>query len=112
MVKIPFRNVIGNSMYCMVTTRLDIAIVVGVVVQFSNNLGLMHWHVVKRLFSHIYKGFKVLCCTIRLVLVLRKPWSFFGFCDSNWGGDIYSKRSTTNYVFLLGETTISWASKK
>jgi hypothetical protein len=30
-------------------------------------------------FSHIYRGFKVLCCTIQLVLVLRKPWSFLVF---------------------------------
>jgi hypothetical protein len=47
MAKIPHRNVIGNFMYYIVTTRLDITIVVGVVVQFFNNLGLAHWHVVK-----------------------------------------------------------------
>jgi hypothetical protein len=47
MPKISYRNVIGNLMYCMVTMRLDKAIVVGVVVQFFNNLGLAHWHVVK-----------------------------------------------------------------
>lgn len=53
MAKIPYRNVIGNFMYCMVTMRLDITIVVGVVVQFLNNLGLVHWYVVKRLFTYL-----------------------------------------------------------
>jgi hypothetical protein len=47
MAKIPYRNVIGNLMYCTLTMKLDIAIVVGVVVQFFNNLGVVHWHVVK-----------------------------------------------------------------
>ncbi len=30
MAKIPYRNVIGNFMFCMVTMKLDIVIVVGV----------------------------------------------------------------------------------
>jgi hypothetical protein len=63
-------------------------------------------------FSHICKGFKVLCYIIQLVLVLRDLWSFFCFCDSNWGGNIDTQRSTTSYVFLLGGTAISWASRK
>jgi hypothetical protein len=43
---------------------------------------------------------------------IEKALEFFGFCDFNWGGDIDTKRSTTNYVFLLGGAAISWVGKK
>jgi hypothetical protein len=34
------------------------------------------------------------------------------FCDSDWGGNVDTRRSTTSYVFLLGGAAVSWASKK
>jgi hypothetical protein len=36
----------------------------------------------------------------------------FGFCDSNWGGDVDTRKSTNGYVFLFGGTIVFWASKK
>jgi hypothetical protein len=35
----------------------------------------------------------------------------YGFCDSDWGGNVDTRRSTS-YVFLLGGVVVSWASKK
>lgn len=43
-----------------------------------------------------------------------KSIDLLGYCDSDWGGD-YSRKSTTGYVYLLGnqetKTAISWNSK-
>ena len=33
-----------------------------------------------------------------------------GYVDADFAGDIDSKKSTTGFVFSLGDTTISWAS--
>ena len=34
-----------------------------------------------------------------------------GYCDADWGGDYSTRRSTTGYVFLFGNSPISWSSK-
>jgi len=35
-----------------------------------------------------------------------------GYTDADWGGDLDESRSTSGYVFTLGEGAISWCSKK
>ena len=35
----------------------------------------------------------------------------FGYSDSDWGGDVETRRSTTGYVFLVNGGPISWASR-
>ena len=35
-----------------------------------------------------------------------------GFSDSDWGGDLDDRKSTSGYLFQLGGTAISWRSKK
>lgn len=34
-----------------------------------------------------------------------------GYVDSDWGGDYSTRKSTTGYLFLFGNTPISWSSK-
>ena len=35
-----------------------------------------------------------------------------GFSDADWDGDLDDQKSTSGYVFQIGETAISWRSKK
>ena len=35
-----------------------------------------------------------------------------GFIDADFAGDTNDRKSTSNYVFLFGGTTVSWLSKK
>ena len=53
MSTIPCASSIGNLMYAMVCTRLDIAHVVGVVSRFMNNPRKEHWLVVKWILRYL-----------------------------------------------------------
>ena len=33
-----------------------------------------------------------------------------GYCDSDYAGDLYKRRSTTGYVFTLARAPVSWKS--
>ncbi|GAB2290803.1 hypothetical protein Dimus_038122 [Dionaea muscipula] len=38
-------------------------------------------------------------------------YTLIGFSDSDWGGDFDSRKSTTGFLFCLGETPFTWVSK-
>ena len=42
----------------------------------------------------------------------NKEVEILGYSDSDWAGDIYTHRSTMDYVFVLGGATISWKSRR
>lgn len=35
-----------------------------------------------------------------------------GFADADWAGDVITRKSTSGYVFQIGNSTISWKSKR
>lgn len=35
-----------------------------------------------------------------------------GYCDSDFGGDVVERRSTSGYIFFVNKAPISWCSKK
>ena len=35
-----------------------------------------------------------------------------GYTDADWAGDIEKRKSTSGFIFLLGNGAISWGSKK
>ena len=105
MYKVPYSSVVGNLMYAMVCIRLDISHVVGVVSRYMNNLGKEHWKVDQSILRYLRDTTSHALCFGGLDIVLQ------GYVDADMAGDKDSRRSTTGYVFTVGETTISWISK-
>ena len=64
-----------------------------------------HWAVVKRILRDLKGTLDVKFCLGGMDLTME------GYCDADLGGDSNSRRSTTRYVFFLGEGAISWSSK-
>lgn len=49
-----------------------------------------------------------------LVLFFKKKAdvSLIGFTDANFGGDLDDRKLTSGYIFLYGDISVSWCSKK
>jgi hypothetical protein len=41
-----------------------------------------------------------------------KDYKLVGYSDSDWCGDIDDRKSTSGYVFFMGDTVFTWLSKK
>ena len=107
MEAIPYRQAVGSLMYLMVSTRPDLAAALGVLARFMQDPGRVHWEAAKRVLRYVQQ-------TKKLGLKFRRQESLeiVGFCDSDWGGDPDTRRSTSGYVFLIGGGAFSWCSKR
>jgi len=103
----PYRSVIGSLMYLMICTRPDLGVAIGSLSRFLENPGEAHWESVKRVLRYL-KG----TATVGLRFQAQKSMEIDGYVDADWGGCPDTRRSTGAYVFRLGGTAISWASKR
>ena len=102
-----YSNLIGSMLYLSVCTRPDIAYATGVLSRFMSKPTNVHWSVAKGVL-------KYLATTKNMTLELggKGQIEMIGFCDSDYAGDIDTRRSTTGYVFMYGNGAISWSSKR
>jgi hypothetical protein len=107
MASVPYRSAIGSLMYLMVSTRPDLVATLGILSRFMENLGRTHWEAVKRVLRYVQR-------TKSYGLLYKRSGNLevVGFCDSNWGGCLDTRRSTSGYVFLMSGGAISWCSKR
>ncbi|XP_056687490.1 secreted RxLR effector protein 161-like [Spinacia oleracea] len=104
MTHIPYTSAVGSVMYAMVCSRPDIAHAVSMVSRYMSRPGKVHWEAVKWLLRYL-KG------TSNFWLEFgRNANGLEGFCDSDYGGDLDDRKSTSGYVFTLGGTAVSWKS--
>ena len=100
-----YQQQIGSLMYLMTQTRPDISYPLGLLARFMSNPTRQHFLALNRLWGYLKR-------TKSYGLVYKaRSISLIGYCDADWGGDRDTRRSTTGYIYLLGKTPISWASK-
>ena len=95
-------------MYAATTTRPDIASAIGILAQYMSAPSKSHWSGVKRILRYL-KG------TINYGLCFSagsEDDELVGFSDSDWAGDSDTRRSTCGYTFYIGNSLISWSSRK
>ena len=102
-----YQSAVGSLLYLSTWTRPDITYAVSNVAKFCSKPTKEHWIAVKRILSYL-KGTTELC----LWYVRGQASDSLGFSDAGWAGDRTDRRSTSGYVFQIGEAAISWRSKQ
>ena len=92
-------------MYLMVCTRSDISHAISVVSRYMADPGKEHWNVVKWIFKYLTgtRDFGIL-------FDQRASTEVVGYVDSDYAGDLDSRKSTTGYVFRFAGGLICWKS--
>jgi len=111
MSHVPYASAIGNLMYAMVYTRLNIAHVVGVLSRDMSKPRKEHWTTIKRVFRYLCGATSYgLCYQGRTIL--DRVVDIHGFVYAHWARDIDHKIYTSGYVFNLFGGAISWMRKR
>jgi len=101
-----YRSLIGSLRY-LTSTRPDLMLSVGIASRFMDDPSYTHWKALKRILRYI-RG----TLSLGLLYTRTDDYRLVGYSDSNWCGDIDDRKSTSGYVFLLGNTAFTWLSKK
>lgn len=102
-----YRQLVGALIHLVVTTCLDIAYSVGVLMCFGSNSSSQHW-----------KAAKHLCCYLQGIKDMKLTYvpdpnskeMFTTFSDANHGGEEDNKQSISRIVVKMGTGAVSWAS--
>ena len=101
-----YQSMVGSLIYLSTMTRPDITYAVGVVSKYNSNPNEAHLTAVKRIFRYLKGSRDIKMC------FNKSANACYGFSDSDWGGDIDDRKSTSGYVFKVGDSVVSWCSKK
>ena len=109
MKKKPYREAVGCLIYAAITVRPDISYAVGQVSRFCENPGKPHWSAVKHILSYL-AGTKNhgICFSDGN----SERNTLLGFCDSDYAGEVDTRRSTSGLVFKANNGPISWGSTR
>ncbi|XP_062233881.1 secreted RxLR effector protein 161-like [Phragmites australis] len=103
-----YRSIVGGLRY-LVYTWLGITFVVGYASQYIEDSWEDHYMAVKHLLRYVAgtRGYGVIYKKEGGATLAQ-----IGYNDSDMGGDLDDRKSTTDVFFLLGHSPISWQSKK
>jgi hypothetical protein len=103
-----YRSIVGCLRY-LVNTRPDLAYSVGIVSRFTEAPTTEHMNAVKHILRYI-KGTTNFGCVYSRDE--RGDVKLHGYSDSDHGGSIDDRKSTSGVVFFHGKNIVSWMSQK
>jgi len=111
----PYQCLVGSLLYASVCTRPDIAEAVGRLTRFMAAPTEAHWTAGKRVLRYL-SGTREQGITFGRIpdSVNGKvvyPNITYGYSDSDWAGDLVTRKSTGGYVFMLNGGPVSWKSQ-
>ncbi|GKV27388.1 hypothetical protein SLEP1_g36561 [Rubroshorea leprosula] len=101
-----YRSLVGNLRY-LTCTRPDILYGVGLMSRYMEAPTSTYMKMAKRVLRYI-KG----TVDYGLTYSFSTNFQLYGYSDNDWGGDVDDRKSTTGFLFFLGDTAFTWCSKK
>ncbi|XP_075492491.1 secreted RxLR effector protein 161-like [Primulina tabacum] len=105
MESVPYSSGVGSLMYGMVCTRSDLSYAVSVVSRFMSIPGSTHWEALKWIMIYL-KGLPDIGLLFKKRTELTQP--LVGYVDSDYAGNLDTRKSVTGLIFTLYGTDISW----
>lgn len=101
-----YQRLVGKLIYLTIT-RPDIAFSVQILTQYMQHPTSVHMQNAKRVLRY-------LSGTISqgVLLASASAAHLTAYCDSDWAGCVATRKSTSGYCIFLGESPISWKTKK
>jgi hypothetical protein len=101
-----FKQIVGSLMY-LTATIPDLMFAVNLIARFMEHPVENHLMAAKRILRYI-RG------TLELGILYRKgsQAELIAYSDSDYGGDVDDRKSTSGYVFMIGSGAVSWSSRK
>ena len=99
-----YRGAIGNLLYLAISTRPDILFAVSKAARKNKNPTEEDWENVMRIFKYL-KG------TINYGIKFSKNGSLKVYVDADYAGDLETRKSTSGFLFIIGDSPTSWYSK-
>ncbi|XP_058185841.1 uncharacterized mitochondrial protein AtMg00810-like [Rhododendron vialii] len=101
-----YRELVGCLVYLTVT-QLDISYAVHIVSQFVSAPRTTHWAALLRILRYL-RGTLHQC----LLISSTSSLTLHAYADVDWAGDVNDRKSTSGLCVFLGDSLISWKSKK
>ena len=105
-----YMSMVGSLLYAAMTTRPDIAYAVQALGRHLQASGAEHVNAAKRVLRYL-KGTRELGIKFSAAGSRAAGGELVGYSDSDWGGDIDTRRSTTGYLFTMAGAGVSWKSR-
>jgi hypothetical protein len=97
-------KVVGSRMCLMTCTRPDLAQSVGALLRYVSDPRTGHWEAAVKMLRYV-------AGTLDTGLQFGgKTRNVVGHCDTDYAGDLDSRKSTTTYVWLMHGGALSWRS--
>ncbi|CAM8959925.1 unnamed protein product [Rhodiola kirilowii] len=102
---ITYRSLVGGLLYLTIT-RPDIAYSVGLISRYLQEPRKPHLEAAKKILKYVNS-------TIDFCLFYKRRGNFHlqGYTDADFGGDLDERKSTSGYVFMCNDTSVSWAAR-
>ncbi|GKB06944.1 retrovirus-related pol polyprotein from transposon TNT 1-94 [Tanacetum coccineum] len=101
-----FKSLVGSLRY-LTCTRPDILFAVGLISRFMEEPTTKHSKIVKRILRYI-KG----TVDYGMFYSTSEDFKLVGYSDSDWAKSKDDGRSTSGFLFFLGNNAFTWSSKK